>query len=113
MLEHAMEDRLASKKVSKQLAQTALNARTAYRQKLWANRFHGFRENTLGIDSATLPTGEQIERFLTVMATRIAGRLETTDAPCKIWLTQGLQMLIPQLVFDCPDFKSTPRDRLR
>jgi hypothetical protein len=49
MLDHAIEDRLASKKASKALTLQAENPKTEYQDSLWLNRFHPFRTGTLKV----------------------------------------------------------------
>ena len=47
MLDHALEDRIASKKLVKQLTFGKGSPSTQYIHALWWNRFNEFRQNTL------------------------------------------------------------------
>lgn len=50
MLDHALEDRLSSKKASKALTYTNINPRAEYKVALWTNRLQYFRENVLCVE---------------------------------------------------------------
>jgi hypothetical protein len=47
IMEHALEDRIQSKKSSKTLTHAAGSPKTEYISALWMNRFMAFRKHTL------------------------------------------------------------------
>lgn len=47
IIDHAFEDRIASKKASKQLINRKVNDKTGYKSTLWYRRFETVREHTL------------------------------------------------------------------
>ena len=47
IVEHAAEDRITSKKLTKQLAFVEASKKTQYLSQLWHNRFLAFRTNVL------------------------------------------------------------------
>jgi hypothetical protein len=108
MLEHAVNDRLSSKKAARTLVLTV-----EYHRELWHTWLSAFRQDTLSVKDArsSTPTGSEIERFLTAMDERLK--------PCKQGLlavgtlTVGLSSLIKAAVFYHPGFSLNRHERSR
>ena len=47
IIDHAFEDRIASKRASKQLTNAKINKKTEYKSVLWFRRFEATQEHTL------------------------------------------------------------------
>jgi hypothetical protein len=52
IIDHAFEDRIASKKASKQLTNVKINKKTEYKSVLWYQRFETIREYSLKTEYA-------------------------------------------------------------
>ncbi len=52
IIDHAFEDRIASKKSSKQLVNAKINKNTEYKSVLWYRRFEAIREHSLKTEYA-------------------------------------------------------------
>jgi hypothetical protein len=128
MLDHALEDRLASKKKVKQLTFVKGSRSTQYIHALWWNRFTGFRQNTLTKGYGQRPIGqtwptdnccspevspqsEDLERFFNTIVSRVQPK--TNQVPSYHWLKSAVAMTIQNCVFHHKDFTLSPHERLR
>ncbi|KAH8723299.1 hypothetical protein GQ44DRAFT_774140 [Phaeosphaeriaceae sp. PMI808] len=84
MLDHALDDRMASKRQVKELAHVRGSPNTQYIHALWWNRFVEFQKNTLCKGADYVPTGQDLERFFTIIVGRVRPR--TNAVPAYSWL---------------------------
>ncbi|KAL8930231.1 MAG: hypothetical protein Q9208_000848 [Pyrenodesmia sp. 3 TL-2023] len=71
ILDSKLEDRVQTKKSSKQLGYANVNLKSEANVCLWINRVQSFREHTLGQDPKTPPTGMDFERFLEAIVPKV------------------------------------------
>ena len=112
IIDSAMEDRLSSKKEVKTLQYTLGRPITQYETALWMRRLQAYRTETLGNDLTIAPSGEQIERFLTSILSKVKPKSKH-GVPSYSWMSTGLRYLIPALVFHYSNFKLSPHDSKR
>jgi hypothetical protein len=128
MLDHALEDRLASKKKAKQLGFVKGTPSTQYIHALWWNRFSEFRKNTLkkgygqrpmrgarvtnsSCSAGVVPVGDDLERFFSTIVSRVQPR--TNQVPAYSWLKGAISRTIQNCVFYHKNFTLSPHERLR
>ncbi|UPX16703.1 uncharacterized protein EKO05_0007091 [Ascochyta rabiei] len=111
MLDHALDDRIASKRQVKQLTFAKGTPNTQYIHALWWNRFAEFRLNTLNKGANDLPKSEELERFFTTIVSRVKPR--TNQVPAYSWLKSGVGFTIESCVFYHDKFTLSPHERLR
>ncbi|TPX13777.1 uncharacterized protein E0L32_005721 [Thyridium curvatum] len=112
MLNTAFEARCQSKIGSKKLKYTAKAPGTQYLSALWANRFQLFRESSLGCDRKSVPTADQIIRYLYSIPIQIRGRGEG-GAVSFGFVKAGLTYLTNWGIFTFENFRLTPHDTKR
>ncbi|KAK9361349.1 hypothetical protein V1504DRAFT_475196 [Lipomyces starkeyi] len=111
ILQHAVVDRLESKKRLKQLNFVQGSKGTQYANHLWYTRFTGFCSMVLKVDDTTTPTADQIERFISSIVSRVVPR--SSQVPSYRWLQQGLGHLVNSLVFYFKDFTLSKHETVR
>ncbi|KAF4631385.1 hypothetical protein G7Y89_g6747 [Cudoniella acicularis] len=111
IIEHALTDRIDSKKFSKQLTFTKGRPGTQYRNALWYNRFQSFRVSALRVSTTSNPDGEQIERFLRSIVSKVEPKV--LSVPSYDWLKGGFRHLILALVFHHAEFKLSSHESAR
>lgn len=136
MLDTAFDDRMSSKRFSKELQRTEAAPGTQVIRDRWEAYFLAFYENTLCKEqvqsllivclvpacleltkwdlsvNTKVPTGEDIERFLPVITKRIRG-YGKDGAPAFSVIKEGLRHVITCLQFRFKDFILNKSERLR
>ncbi|KAH7398061.1 hypothetical protein BKA64DRAFT_673464 [Cadophora sp. MPI-SDFR-AT-0126] len=111
MLKSTFEDRVTSKQASKLLTDDVGTPLDRVHRHLVFNRFRAFYTATLQKSVGTVPSGDDIVRFFTVITshmTSMMGHVPRYDTQLRY-----LNLLIPKLVFEYPDFTLSAHERLR
>ncbi|KFY24325.1 hypothetical protein V493_05304 [Pseudogymnoascus sp. VKM F-4281 (FW-2241)] len=111
MIQSATEDRLTSKRFSKNLQFSRGRKTTQYRNDLWFRRFATFRQFTLRVREDQTPTGEQLERFLETIVNKV--KPKSLEVPSYEWLKAGFRHLRLALVFHYSKFTLSKHDSSR
>ncbi|KAL2075417.1 hypothetical protein VTL71DRAFT_360 [Oculimacula yallundae] len=111
IIEHALEDRMLSKKVSKTLTHAEGSPKTEYITALWMNRFTAFRTHTLRKRPEEVPNGAEIERFLASMISKVTP--VGNDVPSLSWLKVGFRRILMGLIFKYSAFSLSAHERAR
>lgn len=129
MLDHAFEDRIASKRTTKQLTFVKGAPSTQYIHALWGNRFNHFRQHTLNkrykmnaslvrhdvtdnsYSSDIVPTAKDLERFFSSVVSRVTPR--GNEVPTYTWLKNAIGHTVEVCVFHYKAFTLSPHERLR
>ena len=112
IIHHAMEDKISSKKKVKDLTFSLGRPQAQYSRALWTNRLNAFRTATLGHDLSAPPSGEDIERFLSI----IFDKLKTHSphwVPSFALAQKAFKEIVQSLIFDHPYFILSPHESLR
>ena len=112
MIEHAMSDRLSSKKVVRQLEFTKGRPHTQYQNSLWMRRLQSFRSETLGANLDKAPSAEDVQRFLTAILNKVQPRSDH-GVPSFVWLQHGIFSITQSTLFHYPNFRLSSHDSLR
>ncbi|KFY59512.1 hypothetical protein V496_05667, partial [Pseudogymnoascus sp. VKM F-4515 (FW-2607)] len=111
IINNAAEDRVTSKKITKELIFVEASKKTEYLTYLWYNRFVAFRVNSIKKSLDNTPSMDELERFLCSIVSRVRPR--SNEVPAFTWLRGGLRRLIVVLTFHFADFKVSKHDSLR
>ncbi|KAK9780266.1 putative C2H2-type domain-containing protein [Seiridium cardinale] len=115
MLESALDIRKDTKIAVRQATFHGKCPSEAERQGLWHNRFTQFRQHVLGVDSTSVPTAEQLERFMRGIPAHLQSKNPRSPGnPIQVkTLKAGLHALVCQLVFRFKDFDLAKHDIMR
>jgi hypothetical protein len=128
MLDHALTDRIASKKKSKQLTFVKGSPSTQYIHVLWWNRLTEFRQNTLNKrygqrpmchtcltnsyqSPEVLPISEDLECFFSTIVSRVQPK--SNQVPSYHWLKGAVAQTTECCIFHYKDFTLSSHERLR
>ncbi|KFY43691.1 hypothetical protein V494_01849 [Pseudogymnoascus sp. VKM F-4513 (FW-928)] len=111
IIDHALEDRVQSKKVSKTLTHAEGSRKTEYLSTLWMNRFAAFRQHTLKQSIRDAPTGADMERFLSSMISKITPIGNTV--PSLSWIRSGFRRILLGSLFQYANFTLSLHERSR
>ncbi|KFZ16943.1 hypothetical protein V501_01982 [Pseudogymnoascus sp. VKM F-4519 (FW-2642)] len=111
IIQSATEDRLTSKRFSKNLRFSRGRKTTQYRNDLWFRRFATFRQFTLRVQQDDTPTGEQLERFLETIVKKV--KPKSLEVPSFEWLKAGFRHLLLALIFHYSEFTLSKHDSSR
>lgn len=112
IIDSAMQDRISSKKRTRELTFSLGTPGVQYNNSLWSNRFQAFREETLGEDVTVAPSGTSMERFLTAIVEKLHTR-SPVGVPSYEHLTNSVRLMVNTSIFQYADFKMSPHESLR
>ena len=112
IIEHAMSDRLSSKKVIRELEFTKGSPQIQYMNALWMRRLQSFRSETLNANLDKAPSAEDVQRFLTAILDKVEPK-SPHGVPSFSWIKQGIYCLTQSALFRYPDFRLSSHDSLR
>ncbi|KAH6539690.1 hypothetical protein HBI07_114560 [Parastagonospora nodorum] len=112
MLEHAFEDRMASKKQVKTLGFSKGTPATQYNHTLWWNRVSQFMQATLNKGPNHVPTGLDLERFFSSIVSRVKPN-NPIGVPSYTWMKSGIRLTVEVCKFHHKTFILDGHDIVR
>ncbi|KAI8266830.1 hypothetical protein K4K58_009154 [Colletotrichum sp. SAR11_239] len=108
----APDDRLASKKAVKELQLQHRTPGSEYQTVLWSTRFQTFRQVTLKKDPKSVPTAEDLERFIHSVPSKINGQSEEGKVSHG-YIMNGVKWILKWMNFHWREGKLDSHDRAR